>query len=463
MSAPPVPHPLTDDPSYPRLKDHLIASTGLAYYADKDRDLVTHVARRLATSGVRDCASYLALLGGEPRGQAELDALIEDLTIGETFFFRHRELFDALRDVVLPERLTRDGHSRQLRIWSAGCSTGAEAYSLSILLRRDLGLRLAGREVSILGTDINRHFLTRAREGVFDSWALRNTPEEMKRTCFTPDGNGWRINPEYREGVSFQYHNLVTQHFPSLVNNLFAFDVILCRNVTIYFSTVIVRPLIDHFYQSLVEGGWLLVGHAEPNLELFRAFRTVNAPGAVLYQKSEPAISHQLSAVSQPTNPLPWVPPSLPDLAPWTVTSPAPPASAAPARAEPRDIRALADRGDFDRAAALCQEMLDRDKLNPTVHFYHALVLEQTGRHGEAEQALRRVIYLDRAFVPGHYYLGLLLQRQARTEPAARSFRNVLQLLARTDDARILDEGDGISAGELRKLTQMHLAVLEGI
>ncbi len=128
----------------------------------------------------------------------------------------------------------------------------------------------------------------------------------------------------------------------------------------------------------------------------------------------------------------------------------------------PQDIRALADRGEFDRAAALCQEMLDRDKLNPAVHFYHALVLEQTGKHVEAEHALRRVIYLDRTFILGHYYLGLLLQKQGRTEPATRSFRNVLQLLARTDDARVLDDGDGISAGELRKLTQMHLAVLEG-
>jgi chemotaxis protein methyltransferase CheR len=456
---PPQAHALLADAGFPRLKEHLIRATGLAYYADKDADLAGRVATRLARLHVPDCAGYLALLGDPARGEAELDALIEDLTIGETFFFRHRELFDALRDLVLPEVIDRKQRSRQLRIWSAGCATGAEPYSVSLLLKRELAGRLAGWDVSIVGTDINRAFLARAREGRFEEWALRATPEDVRRACFQRSGLSWVLAPQYREGVSFQYHNLVMHPFPSLLHNLFAFDVILCRNVTIYFSLDIVRRIISHFHQCLGEGGWLLVGHAEPNLALFRAFRTVNAPGAVLYQKSaEPAASALAPADGAWCAPPPALPRELP-------VPPSAPAAAAPMvppiAPELEAIRALADRGQWEQALRSCEALLERDKLNAAAYFYYAQVLEQAGRHAEAEQALRRVLYLDRSAVLAHYYLGLLLQRRGQLRPAARSFRNVLGLLARREREQVLADGDGITTGELRKLTEMHLAALE--
>lgn len=479
------------DPAYRCLKDHLIAATGLAYYADKDADLAGRVAQRLARVAAQDCASYLALLADGEQGEVELDALITELTIGETFFFRHREMFDALRTTVFPDLISRNQQSRQLRIWSAGCSTGAEAYTLSIMLKRDLAARLAGWDVTIVGTDINREFLARAREGEFADWAFRATPEEVQRACFTPLGKTWLIRPEYKQGVSFQYHNLVTHPFPSLLNNLFAFDLILCRNVTIYFSLEIVQRILGHFHQCLVDGGWLSVGHSEPNMELFRAYRTVNVPGAVLYQKSQlptgnaawlppPSMAETppapAAAGPQPWTPpvLPWVwpgasgttldfPPAVPPekaLPPYQATPPLPPIQAVASEVE--TIRSLADRGEWAKAAQCCDQMLARDKLNPVVYFYQALVLEQLGRHADAEKSLRRSIYLDRNAVLAHYYLGLLLQKQGDLHQAARSFKNVQQLLARIRPDQVFVDGDGITAAELNKLTQMHLEVLEG-
>jgi chemotaxis protein methyltransferase CheR len=482
-------HQVIADSAYRRLKDHVIASTGLAYYADKDAELAGWIAQRLAQLGLADCAAYLALLGTGAEGDAELDALIADLTIGETFFFRHRELFDALRQTILPDIIDRNQYSRQLRIWSAGCATGAEPYSVSILLKRDLADRLAGWDVTILGTDINKEFLARARTGRFEEWAFRSTPEDVKQACFARSGSSWLLAPEYREGVSFQYHNLVTHPFPSLLNNLFAFDLILCRNVTIYFSLDIMRRLIEQFHQSLVEGGWLLVGHAEPNIELFRAFHTVNAPGAVLYRKRSqppgmmgpmpfPVLADRPPASASENRPR-WRPLApVQGLEPWpasAVERPAPPKE--PARgprpmpsppgarsvdSELEAIRALADRGEWQEAARHCQNALEKDRLNPVVYFYQALVFEQMGQHVETEHALRRVIYLDRGFVLAHYYLGLLLQKTGQLTQAARSFKNVLQLLTRIDAAHILADGDGLTAGELHRLTQMHLEVLEG-
>lgn len=133
--------------------------------------------------------------------------------------------------------------------------------------------------MSILGTDVNRQCLARAREGRFEEWALRGLPEGLRRGCFTAVGREWHLAPEYRKGVSFQYHNLVTHPFPSLLHELADFDLILCRNVTIYFAPEIVRRLVDQFHRCLADGGWLVVGHAEPNVEWLRAFRTVKTPG----------------------------------------------------------------------------------------------------------------------------------------------------------------------------------------
>jgi len=145
---------LVSDPQYARLKEHLIESTGLMYYADKDVDLARRVGGRLATAGAHDCASYLDILCDPLRGPSELDALIAEITIGETYFFRHQEHFDALRDLVLPDLIRRNQASRSLRIWCAGCSTGQEVYSVAMLVREHFP-ELARWSVEIVGVDID--------------------------------------------------------------------------------------------------------------------------------------------------------------------------------------------------------------------------------------------------------------------------------------------------------------------
>src|SRR5882724_5408121 len=142
---------LVSDPQYARLKEHLIESTGLMYYADKDVDLARRVGGRLATAGAHDCASYLRVLRDPLRGPSELDALIAEITIGETYFFRHREHFDALRELVLPDLInrsrTRIPAMRTLRIWCAGCADGPEPYSMAILLKREIAQEILGWDV----------------------------------------------------------------------------------------------------------------------------------------------------------------------------------------------------------------------------------------------------------------------------------------------------------------------------
>jgi chemotaxis protein methyltransferase CheR len=312
---------------------------------------------------------------------------------------------------------------------------------------------LRGWEVTILGTDINRQGLARAREGKFEEWALRSTPEDLKRDCFRQEGRFWKIAPEYKERVSFQYHNLVEDSFPSLLNNLSAFDLIVCRNVMIYFGQDVMQKLIRQFYNCLVPAAWLLVGPAEPNMSYFKSFRTVNAPGVTLYQKPEqpPMASPNVDVIAIPACPPPQV------CAEFTRKVGLASESFDPTIAE---VRRHADCGAWEAALRCCEQLLQNENLNPTVHFYRALVLEHTAKHAEAKQSLRKAIYLDRQFVLAHYYLGLLLQSRDDPRQAERSFKNTLDLLLPRCDTDTFVDADGITVAELRKLAEIQLEIL---
>lgn len=450
------------DPFFQRLKALVIETTGMAFYADKDEDLARIVAERLTETGLGGCARYLELIADVVRGKVEMDALVAELTIGETYFFRHREQFDALRDIILPEALVRNEATRSLRIWSAGCATGPEPYSLAIMLKREFGHRIAGWNVSILGTDINQKFLARARDGRYDEWAFRVTPDAVRRECFDAVGKQWQIKPEFKDWVSFQYHNLIRNRFPSLLDNLSAFDVIICRNVVIYFSRETVEALVPCFRESLVDGGWLVMGHAEPNIELFRDFRTVNTEGAVLYQRVDRPLPSRVAP--KVVLPIP-EPPKRSEPRPARLTkpkpAPRPQVAVGPASdGEVAAVRALADQGKWSEAMAACDRLIAANVLDAVAHFYRALVAEQLGDLEGCETYLKRAIYLDRHFVLPHYHLGLFLWRRNNPAGAMRSLRNVVALLRPLPDDFVLAHGDDITAGQLRETVGMHLDLI---
>jgi len=447
---------LSDEPSFNRLKSFFIGSTGMEYYAHRDEELRNLIARRMVELKVDDVASYYELLRAPAEGDSELEKLIALATVGETHFFRHQELFTALRDNVLPDAIERRRHERTLRIWSAGCSIGAEPYSVSILLRHDLASLTRGWEISIIGTDINNEFLAQAAHGEYDEWALRDVPEEARSTYFKRCGKQWRIRPQFREGVSFRNHNLAHQAEPSTAADLGEFDLILCRNVMIYFSGETNRTIIRQAHRSLSAGGWLLVGHADFDAELLQLFRPVHLPGVVLYRKEAGGAANGTTGAR--IVPLPERPAKL---------SPAPGEGVGLEAAQPREqtiarpkvavgrrrraaavpsrvkapsgalpnaeidrIRDLADRGCLVPALQACERLITRNRLDATSHYYHALLLGQLNRNHEAIGALRRAIYLDRGFVEAHQSLGLLLQKVGQPEQAVRCFQNVHQLTA---------------------------------
>ncbi len=451
---------LLHDPQLWVLKAWIIQHTGLSYYSERDADLVQALEHVFAPHGKLDSASnLLKRLQSNPR---ELDALVEQLTIGETFFFRHLEMFHALRDHVFPDVLRRRAASRTLRIWSAGCSIGAEPYSISILLRELLGAQFRDWSIHILGTDINRKFLRMADEGAYEPWTLRGMPPHVLARSFIKEGKKWRISDRCREGVSFRSHNLAADPLPDPLHDLLNFDLIICRNVMIYFDLPSIQRLAQQFYDTLRPGGWLAVGHAEPHTSTFRMFRTVNATGAVLYQRPTAEHGH---VVADPAPPLPATglfPPS-PTPAfqkPWqpaalnielpTTQAPQPKPRSVAAEEPLTEITRLADAGDLKAALQACDGLILRDPLNAGAYYYHGMILAQHAEWTAAERSLRRCLYLERNLALAHFYLGLVLERLG--QPARKHHTNARELLAGQAEHALVPLGQGLTVREFRSL-----------
>ena len=453
------------DTNFQQLKSRVIGLTGLAYYEDKDQALAEHFAVRLKANGISDYAGYLALLTSEGEGRREVEALVAELTIGETFFFRYEEQFDALRDVILPNCIERNKAERRLRIWSAACSTGAEPYSVAILIQELLGDQLPDWHVTILATDINQKFLASARAGLFGDWALRTMTDHRRSALFDDAQGQWLLRKQYRAMVSFVCHNLM-----SLVeggptpDGASDFDIILCRNVLIYFNRETIQLLLPRLADAMSDEGWLLVGPSEPNEDFARVFATVSAPGTTLYRKMPAALPLWSLTPSPPavTRPPPGARATRPARRPPPARVVPPTALASPVVASPAtpslaDLVDLVNRGKWPEARQVCDRRLAVDTMNPLVHYYSALIHQHHGVPTDAEQSYRKAVYLDRGFAMAHFQLGAMLAELGQQDGARKALANVLRALDGVPDDTPLLGGDGMAVAELRGLVKLHL------
>ncbi len=291
------------DTDYLRFQKFVSKHSGLHFSENRRGELEKGLMEALenAPAGITGLESYYAFLvqSGDKQVERELARLINILTIGETHFFRNTAQFEALANYVLPgliakkreaaNQITPNGPGvPQLRIWSAGCSTGEEPYSIAILLR-ELIPDIDKWRIFILGTDINTDSLARARQAVYREWSFREEKARERRPIyFEKRGMYFHLNDDIRRQVTFAQHNLIEDDFPSTKNGIMAMDLIMCRNVTIYFSPEITEQLTNKFHATLVDDGWLVVGHAEPSLTAYRNFQTRSYPKTIFYQKSTP-------------------------------------------------------------------------------------------------------------------------------------------------------------------------------
>jgi chemotaxis protein methyltransferase CheR len=274
------------DPELVRIRDLIYRVAGIYHPDTKLRLLLDRCGRRMKELNIQRLREYYECLTTKPARQAELVALLNEITIGETCFFRSQPQLEALRQVVLPKIIEIKSQSpiRRLRIWSAGCSTGEEPYTLSMLLLEELQRSLKDWIIEILATDLNERSLEHAKNAVYGSYSTRNLSDYFRQKYFTAVGDQLQVQPPVRSHVTFTRLNLSDDSRMILMKSV---DIVFCCNVLIYFDLASKRRVIQHFYNNLLPHGYLFLGQSESLYGVTDEFRLVHLPGATAYIKGE--------------------------------------------------------------------------------------------------------------------------------------------------------------------------------
>jgi chemotaxis protein methyltransferase CheR len=450
---------------------------GLQFTAARTELLGDVLRRRLDRSGA-SAAVYLGSLDAAPE-RAELAALAGELTVAETYFFRHSEQLRAFQETALPERRRANATLGSLRLLSAGCASGEEPYSLAILLRETAGD--PGWQVEIRAVDLNPAALAKAAAAHYSPWALRETPAAVQSRWFRAAGREFLLDETIRDAVAFEQRNLADED--SELWRPATFDIVFCRNVVMYFAPEAARRLMTRIARALRPGGYLFLGHAETLRGLSEDFdlrHTQNtfyyqlkagaarpaAPVAARLPRDPPATSaaepwldsiREASARVAGLAATPWRPVAPPrDLAPifellrderfgdaLAAARALPPGDARNPDVQLLEATLLAHVQRLPAAADACRRLLAIDELNAGAHYVLALCREGAGDCAGAAEHDRVAAYLDPSFAMPRLHLGLMARRTGARQAARRELAEAAVLLEREDASRLLLFGGG--------------------
>jgi chemotaxis protein methyltransferase CheR len=272
------------DPVFRQIRDLVYTASGIFQSDEKVYLLIDACGRRMKQLSIRSPREYWDLLAVPVSRDAELRQLLNETTIGETCLFRSQAQLDALRKVVLPELISAKSKqaTKRLRIWSAGCSTGEESYTLAMNMLEE-SERLQGWTVEILATDLNDRSVETAKAGVYGSYALRSTTDYFKRKYFSPlDEKKLEVRPEVKKLITFSRLNLQDDSKMLFMKGM---DLIFCCNVLIYFDGPSKSKVIQHFFGNLNFGGYFFLGTSESLMKLNDQFHLIHFPGTIAYWK----------------------------------------------------------------------------------------------------------------------------------------------------------------------------------
>lgn len=503
-----MPRPISD-PQLFRLSEYVTGWLGLHFPRKRWRDLERNIRHAAQELGFKDADACIERLVSGQFEKEQEEILAGHLTIGETYFFREQKSYDILENRILPELIaSRRGREQRLRIWSAGCSTGEEPYSLAILLNR-LIPDLREWHVTILATDINIRSLGKAVQGVYGDWSFRGVPEWIRQRYFTKTPAGrYELPHAIKRMVTFSILNLAEDNYPSLSTNTNAMDIILCRNVLMYFEPERHRQVIRSFQRSLLEGGWLVVSPCETSPAFSSCFETVMFPGAAFYKKNEQGVKKPAALPPVPAGaaaagfPSPGVPAAPKPL------SPVPPAAPEPVEPEQpptyEEALDLYRRGSYEEAAYLLSGLLSRseagsgpppafgkgvalmvqaqanrgeitlalewvdraiavDKLNAELYYLRATIFQEQGEISRALASLKQAVYLDHSFVMAHFAMGMLVLRNGKNGEAGKHLENALALLRACPADDPVQGAEGMTVARLSEIiTATRASVMKG-
>jgi len=422
----------------PQIKSWISKKTGLRIVDNNEASFLRLIQARIKHFKLESMADYYQLLHQFSPVQlaSEHEHLSRELTTGETYFFRDQGQFALLRQHILPELIERNRSKRQLRIWSAGCSSGEEPYSLAILLD-ELNAGLSDWQIIIHATDINPEALIKARESLYREWSFRQMSEQRRQRYFQQSEGHWILKPAIRQHVNFQQLNLVSDYFPNTIKGLSEIDLILCRNVFIYLESSMVSQITDKMTATLVEGGYLMTGHGELFAHHHIGLRTLVFPESIIYQKS---------TVTHHTPPKPTKPVAV-NKATKTIT----PLSNAKISAKKniphkaktnnstrqqaipaytmQDAWNFANQGQSEKALSVCKEFNDKSPFQHQPYYLKALLAHELGNDEEAKLLLKKVIYLAPEYIAAYLELADIYSKENQNLLADKMRTTACELL----------------------------------
>ncbi len=430
-----------------------------------------------------------------------IDSLTARLTIGETYFLRDKNFFQILQDHILrgiiehPKRKTK-----KIIFWSAGCASGEEPYSIAILIDHMFPV-LKNWDITIIGSDINPVALEKARKGFFSSWSMRETPEKIIKKYFTPAaGNYFQIAPHIRQMVQFSQLNLMDGYYPAALNCYEPMDIILCRNVLMYFNEHGRNSVIQKLSGLLIDNGWMITGPAESGFVNLPEFTSVRFPNALYHRKGPPRKEFEtprpirVSREIINTRPAASVPAERRKLdqryGRRQTDGKAPPSPEKPKydmyQEALRDYnlrdysqsvkkllvilskeqngsnaflmktesmvllaKAYANIGELEQARTWCEKAIGTEKLNPEIYYLLSTIFQSAGDIEAAVKSLKQSIYLDPEFIMAHFTLGMLLRQKQMPGESKKSMQNALSILELKDADETLPFSEGMAAGRL--------------
>ena len=429
-------------------------------------------------AGYADAEQYQIWLMSAPLSREQLETLARALTIGETYFLRDPRSYQVLEQELIPGLLARRrGKDLSLRIWSAGCSSGEEPYTLAILLSRAIP-DLANWNISLVATDINPQALERGRQGIYSQWSFRNSPSWLMDYFQKTAEGRFEIAPRIRTMVHFDYMNLADNAAVAQCAGTDFLDIIFCRNVMLYFDPVQIERTIARFHAALRDGGWLFVGPTEVDPRFTKGFTCLRFPGAFVLRKgveNASALRHpspaplgdaaRSVALASPSSRAgdtlapragdssksdwglaPQVPVPLPTAGqppgpafdrqgsaqggPEIATAPDPATTSR--QPEPPDghaeALALYQAGSYEKSADSVRRSLLAGPQPVETLILGARAFANIGRFSEAREFCEAAIAADRLSPQSHYLLSIILEQQGEVAAAATSLKNVLFL-----------------------------------
>jgi len=431
---------------------YLEKQIGLQFFDEQgQKTLESALKARMQARGVRSALEYYdCLIRHDPR-RAELQEFVDLVANNETSFFRNMPQFEAFRYELLPRLIAaREKREQTLRIWSAGCASGEEPYSIVMVLHGTVPFPEKWR-FDVRATDISQKILWAAQNGSYPERALRTMPLEYQRKYIrrTPDGR-YDVRPEIRTQVNFQRRNLLEDPPPFDT----PCDVIFCRNVLIYFRPEYVSKALEIFHDALADDGYLLVGHAENLTSFTRSFAPVQFGDTFVYVKGEArGLPLETPAPTEATTPAA-APAPAPALPPTPEVDPQPEASseAAVEHSDPERITSRARhafKGElYAEGEALLKPLLESQTKNVQAYVLMACICAATDREEEALEHVEAALDIDYLCTEAHYMMGLILQGRDENNEASLSYKRAIYSnnhfpLAHFQLARIcLEQGD---------------------